>query len=83
MPLVLRAAAGLEAELVQDLLHRDLAAEGVEVHACHDLVHGLLIETTDIPYSARWKIERRISLLTSAEGSVRPRIPPQPEALSQ
>ena len=43
VPLVPRATAGLEADLVQDLLHRDLVAEGVEVDTCHDLVQGLLL----------------------------------------
>ena len=83
MPLLSGTAAGLEAELAQDLLHRDLAAEGIEVYACHDLAHGLLIETTGSVRSSRWKIERRISLLTSAERLMRPRIPPELEAWSQ
>jgi hypothetical protein len=43
MPLVSGAAAGLEADFIQDLLHRDLATEGIEVHACHDLVQGFLL----------------------------------------
>ena len=43
MPLVPRATAGLEADFVQDLLHRDLVAEDVEVDASHDLVQGILL----------------------------------------
>jgi hypothetical protein len=43
MPLVSGSAAGLEADFIQDLLHCDLAAEGVEVNACHVLVQGFLL----------------------------------------
>ena len=43
MPLVSAATAGLEADFVQDLLHRDLVAEDVEVDTRHDLVQGLLL----------------------------------------
>lgn len=37
MKLVSESTDWLEAELIQDLLHRDLAAEGVEVDTGHNL----------------------------------------------
>ena len=50
-------------QLVQDLLPRDLAAEGIEVHTAISSSTSNLIETTGIPRPSH-KNQRHLSLLT-------------------